>query len=189
MSEHPAQLPTLETQRLRLRPLTMRDVPAITRIAGRREIADTTITVPHPYTEDHAREFIARQTDGLRTGTFFAFGLEVKAGGDLIGVAVLREIDRVHEQAELGFWIGVDYWRHGYATEAAKALVSFAFETLGLNRVHAHHMVRNPASGGVLEKAGLQREGLLRQRVKKWGRFEDVVILAVLREEWLAKRR
>jgi RimJ/RimL family protein N-acetyltransferase len=85
----------------------------------------------------------------------------------------------------MGFWVGVEHWRQGYATEAAEALLRYGFDTLGLNRIYAHHMVRNPASGRVLEKAGMKREGLLRQRVRKWGVFEDVVLLAILREDWL----
>ncbi len=63
-------------------------------------------------------------------------------------------------------------------------MIRFGFEELGRNRIYAHHMVRNPASGHVLEKSGMQREGLLRQRVCKWGKFEDVGILAILRTDW-----
>jgi ribosomal-protein-alanine N-acetyltransferase len=85
----------------------------------------------------------------------------------------------------MGFWIGVDWWGQGYASEAARAAVRFAFKELNLNRVYAHYMTRNPASGRVLEKIGMKREGLLRQRVRKWGVFEDVVILAMLRDDWL----
>jgi RimJ/RimL family protein N-acetyltransferase len=96
----------------------------------------------------------------------------------------LREIDAEHSQAEMGFWIGVQSWGKGYATEAARRVVRYAFEELKLNRVYAHHMVRNPASGRVLEKVGLKREGLLRQRVRKWGVFEDVVLLAILHDDW-----
>ena len=63
------------------------------------------------------------------------------------------------------------------------ALLRFGYESLDLNRVYAHHMVRNPASGKVLLKLGMRQEGLLRQRVRKWGRFEDVVAYAALRED------
>ena len=80
--------------------------------------------------------------------------------------------------------MAVECWGQGYATEAARAVVAFGFEELGLNRIYAHHMVRNPASGRVLAKIGMEPEGLLRQRVKKWGLFEDVVPMALLREEW-----
>jgi RimJ/RimL family protein N-acetyltransferase len=84
----------------------------------------------------------------------------------------------------MGFWVGVDSWGQGYATEAATALLHFAFEELALNRVFACHMVRNPASGRVLKKIGMRREGLLRQRVRKWDVFEDIAILAILRQDW-----
>jgi RimJ/RimL family protein N-acetyltransferase len=63
-------------------------------------------------------------------------------------------------------------------------MLRFGFKELNLNRIYAHHMVRNPASGRVLAKTGMNREGLLRQRVRKWDVFEDVVLLACLREDW-----
>jgi RimJ/RimL family protein N-acetyltransferase len=103
---------------------------------------------------------------------------------ELVGTAGLRNIDREHSQAEMGFWIAVDCWGRGYATEAAQALLHFGFESLNLNRIYAHYMLRNPASGRVLEKVGMKREGVLRERVRKWGVFEDVAALAVLRKEW-----
>jgi ribosomal-protein-alanine N-acetyltransferase len=101
----------------------------------------------------------------------------------LIGCAGLRDIDLEHMQAELGFWIGVDWWGQGYAREAAAAVIQFGFEQLGLNRIYAHHMARNPAAGQVLLHTGMQREGLMRARVKKWGLYEDVVLYAILRED------
>lgn len=165
-----------------LRPLTVEDAAAVARLAGRREIAHTTISIPHPYSEQQAREWIAAQT-GPAKGIVFAITL--KPGCDLVGTIGLREIDAEHCQAELGLWIGVEWWGNGYATEATRAILGFGFEHMMLNRIYAHHMVRNPASGRVLQKAGMQREGVLRQRVRKWGVFEDVVLLAILREDWL----
>jgi len=73
-------------------------------------------------------------------------------------------------------------------SEALQAAVRYGFEGLGLNRLYAYHMVRNPASGRVLEKNGFVQEGLLRQRVRKWGRFEDVALWAILRREWRETR-
>jgi RimJ/RimL family protein N-acetyltransferase len=179
--------PTLETERLLLRPLRAEDAPAIAHLAGRREIADTTISIPHPYSAEQARQWIAAQGEVFAKGKFYVFGMELKCGGSLCGTVGLRELDREHSQAELGFWVALEYWGQGYATEAARAVVSFGFRQLGLNRVYAHHMVRNPASGRVLEKIGMRREGLLRQRVRKWGVFEDVVLLAALRGEWMPR--
>jgi len=167
-----------------LRPLTLQDAPAVSRLAGKREVADTTITIPHPYSEQQARQWIAGYADLYAQGKVMVFGMEPKRGGSLVGTIGLRDIDVEHSQAELGFWVAVENWRQGYATEAARAVVGYGFEQLGLNRIYAHHMVRNPASGRVLTKIGLKPEGLLRQRVRKWGVFEDVVLLALLREEW-----
>jgi [ribosomal protein S5]-alanine N-acetyltransferase len=171
-----------------LRSLTIADAPEVARLAGRREIADTTISIPHPYSEQLARNWIAARTGQDGAGKETAFAITLRSDGRLIGAVGLREIDTEHSQAEMGFWIGVDWWGQGYATEAARAMVHFAFEELNLNRVYAHHMVRNPASGRVLKKIGMRREGLLRQRVRKWGVFEDVVVLAILRGDWSEKR-
>jgi [ribosomal protein S5]-alanine N-acetyltransferase len=179
-----ASQPALTTERLILRPLTLEDVPVVQQLAGRREIADTTISIPHPYSEEQARDWISSHADACAQGKGVAFGVELTHSNQLIGAVGLREIDKEHSQAEIGFWIGTDWWGKGYATEAAKRVIRYGFEELGLNRVYAHHMVRNPASGRVLEKSGMQREGLLRERVRKWGKFEDVVILAILHKDW-----
>jgi len=174
----------LETARLILRPFSLDDAPTVVRQAGRREIADTTIAIPHPYPEAQARDWISRQSATWREGREIVFAIVLRSERRLIGAIGLREINSEHRQAELGFWIGVDWWGRGYATESARAVLGFGFQSLRLNRIYAHHMVRNPASGRVLEKIGMKKEGLLRERVRKWEIFEDVVILATLRSEW-----
>jgi [ribosomal protein S5]-alanine N-acetyltransferase len=179
-----ASRPALTTERLILRPLTLEDAPVVQQSAGRREIVDTTISIPHPYSEQQAREWIASHAEACAQGKGVVFAVDLTHSHQLIGTIGLREIDQEHSQAEMGFWIGTDWWRNGYATEAAKGVIRYGFEELGLNRIYAHHMVRNPASGRVLEKSGMQREGLLRERVRKWGKFEDVVLLAILRKDW-----
>ena len=176
--------PTLQTERLVLRPLTLQDAPTLSRLAGRREVADTTISIPHPYSEEQAQKWIAGFADLIAQGKVVVFGMTLKSAGGLVGTIGLRDVDTEHSQAEMGFWVGMEYWGQGYATEAARAVVGFSFGQLKLNRVYAHHMVRNPASGRVLSKVGMKPEGLLRQRIRKWGVFEDVVLLAMLREEW-----
>ena len=69
-------------------------------------------------------------------------------------------------------------------SEVVQVMVKYGFEKLALNRIYAYHMVRNPASGRVLEKNGFRLEGVMRQRIRKWGHFEDVALRAILREEW-----
>ncbi len=175
--------PTLQTSRLLLGGFDPADAPDLRRLAGAREIADTTVAIPHPYDLDHALAWIGHQRRESVRGRAINFAIRLLPGSPLIGCAGLRDIDREHLQAELGFWIGLEWWGHGYAREAAVAGIRFGFEQLGLNRIYAHHMARNPAAGQVLLHAGMQREGLLRQRVKKWGVYEDVVLYAILRED------
>jgi [ribosomal protein S5]-alanine N-acetyltransferase len=177
--------PALTTERLILRPLTLGDAPVVQKLAGRKEIADTTISIPHPYSEQQAREWISGHAEASAQGKGVAFGVELTRTNQLIGAVGLRQIDQEHLQAEMGFWIGVNWWGNGYATEAAKTVVRYGLQEQGLNRIYAHHMVRNPASGRVLAKVGMQREGVLRQRVRKWGIFEDVVVWAILRDDWV----
>jgi [ribosomal protein S5]-alanine N-acetyltransferase len=175
--------PTLRTARLILGAFTLRDAADVQRLAGAREIADTTLAIPHPYELKHALAWIEQQQQETAGGPTLSLAVRLLTTGTLIGSVGLREIDPEHRQAELGFWIGRDWWGHGYAREAAGAVLRFGFAGLELNRICAHHLARNPASGRVLRAIGMQREGLLRQRVRKWGKYEDVVLYAILRAD------
>jgi len=84
----------------------------------------------------------------------------------------------------MGYWIGKSYWGKGYCTEAARRLIKYGFEELKLNRIFAHFMTGNPASGRVMEKAGMIYEGHLRQHVKKWDVVQDLKIYAILKDEY-----
>ena len=145
-----------------------------------RAVADTMISIPHPYPGGEAERYVAAQAAALAEGRAVAFAIVERAAARLCGVAEVRDIDREHGQAELSFWLTPAVWGRGYMTECVGALVRYGFDDLGLNRLYAHHMVRNPASGRVLAANGFRQEGVLRQRVRKWGRYEDVVLWAVL---------
>jgi RimJ/RimL family protein N-acetyltransferase len=175
--------PTLRTARLVLGEFTLGDAADVQRLAGAREIADTTLAIPHPYELKHALEWIEQQQLETAGGPSLSFAVRLLSTGALIGSVGLRDIDPEHRHAELGFWIGRDWWGHGYAREAAGAVLRFGFEVLELNRISAHHLARNPASGRVLRAVGMQREGMLRQRVRKWEKYEDVVLYAILRSD------
>ena len=174
--------PTLHTTRLVLGAFTPADAADLQQLAGDREIADTTVSIPHPYDLDHALAWIGQQRRELVRGRAANFAIRLP-GSRLIGCTGLRDIDREHSQAELGFWIGRQWWGQGYAREAASAVIRFGFEQLNLNRICAHRMARNPAAGQVLRHLGMEREGVLRERVRKWGVYEDVVLYAILRED------
>jgi len=172
---------TYETPRLRIRPLCSSDAESIHREGGNREIADTMISLPHPFPLDQVEQFIARMEAERENGEAFAFVIELKNNGEFVGCIEIRAIDREHKQAEISSWTARPFWGQGYMTEVVGAILPFAFDDLGMNRVYAFHMVRNPATGRVLQKNGFRQEGLLRQRVWKWDRFENVAIWAILK--------
>lgn len=175
----------LKTSQLRLRPLKLSDVSVIQKAASKRPISDTMISIPHPYPDGEAQRYVVRQLAEQKAGLSYAFIIEQQAEAGFCGLVELRDIDREHSQGELSFWLALDAWGRGYMSEVVQEVVRFGFEACGLNRLYAYHMERNPASGRVLEKNGFRQEGLLRQRVQKWGKFEDVALWAILQQEWL----
>jgi RimJ/RimL family protein N-acetyltransferase len=97
-------------------------------------------------------------------------------------------IEGKFRRAELGYWIGRPYWGNGYCTEAGQAILEYGFQALNLNRIHAYHFKRNPASGRVMQKFGMKHEGTSPQHIMKWGVFEDVELYGILRSGWESAR-
>ena len=171
-------MPTLYTARLVLRPLAESDASDLVRLAGAREIAATTLRIPHPYSDADAVEFIAACSKNAGQGSAVVFAITLQTG-ELCGAGGL-EIDPIHRNAEIGYWIGVPYWGRGFATEAAAILLDFGFTHLNLHRIFAAHFVDNPASGRVLQKIGMTYEGRLRGHYFKWGKFCDAEAYGIL---------
>jgi RimJ/RimL family protein N-acetyltransferase len=174
---------TLATPRLVLRPFGLHDASTVQRLAGAREIADTTLNIPHPYEAGMAEQWIAGHESSREAGTLVVFAVVLREGMQLIG-AIGLTIDRAANKGDLGYWIGKPYWGKGFCTEAARAVLGYGFETLGLNRISARHFARNPASGRVMAKIGMTLEGTARQDAIKWRHYEDLVQYGILRHEW-----
>jgi [ribosomal protein S5]-alanine N-acetyltransferase len=181
--ERPLPQPTLTGDRLRLRPFTLADAPAVQALAGTREVASTTLNIPHPYEDGMAEQWIQTHASHYESGKLVTFAIVERETEQLVGAMSLA-LQGEHARAELGYWIGLPFWNRGYATEAAREVLRFGFEELGLNRIFASYLVRNPASGRVMQKLGMQFEGRLRQHVRKWGSFEDLELYGILRKEW-----
>ena len=175
--------PTLATERLILRPFQLTDAQDVQRLAGSREIASTTLNIPHPYEDGMAEEWISKHQETFEQGRGVTFAITSRSGGHLIGAISLMGISPGH-QAELGYWVGTPYWNQGFCSEASHAVVRYGFQVLGLNRIHACHLTRNPASGRVMQKLGMRHEGCRRQHVQKWELFEDLELYGILRSEW-----
>lgn len=179
--------PEILTERLRLRPFRLEDAPAVTELASDRAISLTTLNIPHPYTLEIAREWISAHEQAFAARALANFGLFTRASGQLVGTVGLVISPR-HHRADLGYWIGVPFWGCGYATEGARAVIDFGFERLHLNRITAGYFTGNEASGAVMRKLGMTREGTQRQHVLKDDQFVDIESYALLRQEWEARR-
>ena len=170
----------LETSRLVLREFAESDIPELVPLISAPEVAATTLRIPHPYEEKHAREYLAMapKENELR------LGIRLRSDGRLIGGIGLHP-QMEHQRAELGYWIGMPYWGNGYATEAAREVLRHGFEVLKLNRIFAGYFRGNEASRAVILKLGMKYEGCARQSVMKSGKFMDVEIYAILRDEYI----
>jgi RimJ/RimL family protein N-acetyltransferase len=173
----------LLTARLTLRRLEPADAPAIQRHAGDERVARWTARIPHPYPDGAAATWIAETHEQLAQGSGWQLAIATRADGRLVGVTGLeRDEDRV--AAELGYWIAVPEWGQGYASEAARRMVRFAFEATDLAQVHARALPDNAASRRVLEKAGLGYVGRATVTLDARGRNAEVVCYALDRRDW-----
>jgi len=142
----------IRTPRLVLRAPLPSDAVRISLLAGDYDVASMTGTIPHPYSEQQAAEWIASVLAG-EEGVVFS----VVRSGALIGCTGYRAFGGDH--AELGYWIGKPYWGMGYATEAVRALILHAFEADGFAYLTVGHFSDNPASARIIAKFGFVPQG------------------------------
>ena len=173
------KIPVLETARLKLRPYSEPDIAELVPLIGAREVAATTLRIPHPYTEQDARDFLVLLQEPGRIW----LAITLRDDGRQIGGVGLR-VDEQHQHAELGYWLGAPYWGKRYAAEAAREMLRYGFEDLQLHRVFASHFKHNPASGRILKKLGMRHEGCQREHLCKWDQFVDSELYGILRREW-----
>lgn len=133
--------------------------------------------------QEFVRMFINQQKEQPRTK--FQLAVVLKEENQLIGNCGIRINDRQLREANIGYELDSRYWGKGYATEAARAMLKFGFETLGMHRIWSWCVAENIASVRVLEKIGLRREGHLREKEFIKGRWYDNFLYAILDHEWL----
>ena len=151
-------IPVLETERLTLRAPRHEDVKAIAVLANDRRIAENTARIPHPYRVADAEQFVATVNRRDDEACFV-----LMLDGTLIGAC---GIDPRDDGAELGYWLGAGYWGRGLMTEAARAVIDYAFGDLRHETLQAGARVSNPASRRVLEKCAFQWTGVRLTRIR-----------------------
>ena len=175
--------PTLITERLCLRPLTIDDAADIFEYASNPEIATYTVWYPHVTLQD-SQIFVQSILDQYEKGEIAAYGIEKKKKKKVIGTCGFIEYDKNHYKAELAYALSPNYWGQGIATEAAKACIRYGFEILQLNRIEAGCHASNAQSERVMKRLGMQYEGTLRKDMFVKGTYRDTKVYSILREEY-----
>jgi RimJ/RimL family protein N-acetyltransferase len=167
----------LETERLALRRPTLADVKAIARLANDRRIAENTRRLPHPYSQDHAVEFVRAMAAEQRDMAFL-----IENNHTPIGMVGINWRDEA--APELGYWLGVEHWGQGFGTEAARAVIDFFFEEFDHDQLISGARVTNPASRNILEKCGFQWSGVELHRFAALGSSAPVDCFRLSRSVW-----
>ena len=175
-------LPVLETDSLILRPVRRKDANDIYAYASDPEVARYVLWEPHKSLAD-TRSYIRYVRALYRRGLPASWAVTLRETGRVIGTIGFMWYSDTNAAAEVGYSFARDCWNRGYATEALDAVIRSLFSTLSVNRIESQHDVRNPASGRVMEKCGMHREGILRQRVRNKGEFIDTALWSVLRSD------
>ncbi len=174
------RLPTLETPRLTLRKMTMADAQDVYAYSRDPEVSRHVLWEAHRSIHE-SRAYLRYVLRQYRAGEPSSWGIEHTEDGRMIGTIGFMWWNREYRSAEVGYSLSRAYWNHGLMSEALREIVRFGFDEMHLNRIEAQHEVDNPASGRVMEKVGMRKEGVLRSRLYNKGKYVDVALYAILR--------
>ncbi|MFP6741693.1 MAG: GNAT family N-acetyltransferase [Alphaproteobacteria bacterium] len=173
----------LSTARLIMRLPEASDASAVAGLANDVAVTRYTARMPHTYGLDDACDFIKVARAGAGEGTSTPFFIQLKDGGALIG-GIGLELGSKQGSAEIGYWLGRDYWNQGYTTEALAAVVDFGFDELKLSVVRGNVVPENTASVRVMEKLGMTVVGHEISPAPARAADQNVDIYEMTRHEW-----
>ncbi len=176
-------LPTLETDRLILRKMSLDDAEAVFAYASDPEVTRYVIWETHRSIED-SEGFLRSVVESYENAEEATWGIVYKGDRRFVGGCGIVGWDPAHARAEMGYVLSREYWGRGLMTEAVRAMIAFGFERINLNRMEARCIAENVASARVMEKAGMIYEGTLRQREFIKGAYQDMKVYSILRSEF-----
>jgi len=176
-------MPPLDTPRLTLRKLTMRDAEDVFRYSKDAEVARHVLWDAHRSIGE-SRAYLRYMLRRYRNREPASWGIEYRPTGEIIGTIGFMWIQRDNSAAEVGYSLSRKYWNQGLMTEALRAVIAHGFGCMRLNRIEAQHETANPASGAVMRKCGMVHEGTLRQRLYNKGKYVDVELYAILKKDY-----
>lgn len=168
------QYKTITTNRLLLRQFQNSDAEAVALLCNNYSIYKNTLYLPYPYTIEDALKWIEPHHENYTANKSYEFAITDKDSGEVYGAIALTNNKRFNN-GEMAYWIGEEFWGNGFATEAAQAILQFAFDEKQYHKVFARYFKSNPASGRVMQKLGMKQEGILIEHVIKENRYEDLI--------------
>ncbi|MGE7766272.1 GNAT family N-acetyltransferase [Peribacillus sp. NPDC096540] len=174
------QLPTLETERLVMRKITMKDADDMYAYASNSEVSRFVTWEPHRSLSD-TKDFIQFVLQNYEDNKLAPWGIEHKDNGEFIGTIDFVSWQLNHQIAEIGYVLASQYWGKGIITEAAKKVIEFGFENMNLVRIQARCFVDNLGSERVMQKVGMSFEGILRKGMYVKGKHEDLKLYSIIK--------
>ncbi len=178
-----SNIPTLDTEHLILRKMSVRDTDDMNEYARLAEVTKYLTWSPHP-SRNYTREYLEYIGSRYIAGEFYDWAVVERKSGKMIGTCGFTRFDYHSNAGEVGYVLNPAYWGNGYATEAARAVIKFGFESLLLNRISAMHIEGNSASRHVMERVGMQYEGTLRGYMLVKNQYKDICICSLLRDDY-----
>ena len=174
--------PTLETPRLILRRIAMSDAKDIFAYSCDEEVARHVLWSAQRSVAE-ARDYCRFMMRKYKNDEPSSWGIVEKATGHLVGTIGYMDYSEDNASVEIGYSLARWLWNSGYMTEALTRVIHYTFDAMDVNRIEAQHELTNPSSGRVMEKCGMQKEGVLRQRLYNKGRYVDVALYAIVRSD------
>ncbi|MGN0996134.1 MAG: GNAT family N-acetyltransferase [Candidatus Ventricola sp.] len=181
-------MPTLATDRLILRRIAMRDAKDIFAYSKDPEVARHVLWSAQKELGE-ARDYCRFMMKRYRNDLPSSWGIVLRRTNQLVGTIGYMDYSEDNASVEVGYSLARWLWNSGYMTEALRRVIDYTFDAMDINRIEAQHELDNPSSGRVMEKCGMQREGVLRQRLYNKGKYVDVALYAILREDYEAQRK
>ena len=178
-----SKIPTVKTERLILRKITVDDVDDMYEYSSDENVTEYLTWSPHA-DKTYTLEYINYLQSRYRSGDFFDWGVVVKSNNKMIGTCGFTRFDYVNNSAEIGYVLNSAYHGMGLAAEAASEVIKFGFEKLGLNRIECKYIIGNNASRRVMEKLGMSFEGVRREGMLIKGAYRDIGVCSILRREY-----
>jgi ribosomal-protein-alanine N-acetyltransferase len=178
---------TLNTRDLQLRPSNPKDAEGLLAILSDPQSMKYWCKQPIKDLET-AEEVLKEDLESDAQGKSLCWSITLNGQDQMIGKCILFQFSQPNHRAEIGYILNREYWRQGLMHQALEAVIDFAFETLNLHRIEADVDTENAGSLGILEKFGFKREGLFKDRWFVYDEWQDSVMLALLKHEWLARR-